>query len=183
MVIKKEILIISILYLVSRLFYLGSGGFILKNKGFIKENWEKNYHLERINSPFIEAQYRWDAPWYIFISERGYEVNKSSPEYKKWGNIPFSAGFLPLFPYLIKFFKTFFGSYELSGIFLSFIFGFTATLSFYFLILKYLPERALFSTLLFLFFPPSIFISLPYPEGFFLTLLFLFFISLEKNFK
>lgn len=180
---KKELIILIFLYLISRVFYFSSGGIILKKKGFVKENYERNFHLERKNSAYIEAFYRWDAPWYLYISENGYKKNPDSPEAKKWKNIPFSAGFLPLFPYFIKFFKIIFGSYEISGIFLSFIFGLTSIISFYFLIRKYIPDSAFFSSLLFMFFPSSIFISLPYAEGLFLTLLFLFFLSLENNYK
>jgi len=179
---KKELKILIVLYLITRIFYFFSGGFILKKVGFLKENYEKNYHLQRKMSAWVEAFYRWDAPWYLYISENGYKENKEAPEAKKWKDIPFSAGFLPLFPYFIKFFKIFFPSYEFAGIFLSFLFGLTSIVSFYFLIKKFLPSSAFHSTLLFMFFPPSIFLSLPYPEGLFLTILFLFFLSLEKEF-
>lgn len=179
---KKELKILILIYLITRIFYFFSGGYILKKVGFLKENYEKNYHLERKNSAWVEALYRWDAPWYLYIAEKGYKENREAPEAKRWKDIPFSAGFLPLFPYFIKFFKLFFSSYELAGIFLSFIFGLTSIISFYFLIKKFLPDSAFTSTLIFLFFPPSIFLSLPYPEGLFLTLLFLFFLSLEKDF-
>lgn len=182
MKLKKEILILFLLYFLTRFFYFSTGGFILKNKGFVKENYDKNYHLERSNSTWVEAFYRWDAPWYLYISENGYKINKNSPEFKKWVDIPFSAGFLPLFPYTIKFFKIFFGSFEISGIILSFLFGFSAFISFYFLIKKYIKDYAFFATLFFMFFPTSIFISLPYAEGLFLTLLFLFLLSIENNF-
>lgn len=180
---KKEILILVIVYIISRIIYTYSGGIFIKKIGFIKENYEKNYHLERKNKAWIEALYRWDAPWYIFIAEKGYRQNQNSPEFKKWKNIPFSAGFLPLFPYFIKFFKSFFSSYEIAGFFLSFLFGLISVLTFYFLISFYLPSSAFYSSLLFLFYPPSIFISLPYAEGLFLTLLFLFFLSYQKNFS
>lgn len=179
---KKELSVLIFIYLITRIFYISTGGTILKKKGFLKENYERNYHLERKNSAFIEALYRWDAPWYLYVAEKGYKQNLSSPEAKKWKDVPFSAGFLPLFPYLIKFFKQFLGSYEISGIFLSFIFGLTSIISFYFLIKKYIPDSAFFSSLIFIFYPPSIFLSLPYAEGLFLTLLFLFFLSLEKEF-
>lgn len=169
---KKSLIILTCAYVASRLILLSLAGMFLSSSGFVKENWEGNLHLERSNPARIEALYRWDACWYLEIAEFGYTSMRDHIEDKKFGAIPFSAGFFPLFPYAMRALRPLAGSYELAGIAAGFVFGYFAILGFYLLARSALDDGdALKAALLLLFFPSSIFLSLPFSEGLFIAAL------------
>jgi hypothetical protein len=181
---KKPIILLTLLYIALRLPLLGLAGYVLKSHGFIKENYEGNLHLERTNPAWVEALYRWDAVWYIEISENGYRAAPGEQGDRKWKGIPFSAGFFPLFPYAIRALAWVVGSAEISGIALGFLFGYAAVAGLFYLARSLLDEADAFrAAVLFLVFPPSLFTSLPFSEGLFTALLCLSFLALRRGFS
>lgn len=180
---KKHLIILATAYITSRLILLLLAGVFLTTSGFVKENWEGNLHLERRNAARIEALYRWDACWYLEIAEHGYTSTRGHVEDKKFGAIPFSAGFFPLFPYAMRALKPLLGSYELAGITAGFIFGYLAIIGLYLLARSALGDGdALRASLLFLFFPSSIFLSLPFSEGLFIAALCFGLLAMARGF-
>ena len=180
---KRPIILLTLLYVVLRLPLLGLAGYVLRMQGFVKENYEGNLHLERVNPAWIEALYRWDAAWYIEIAEHGYRTAPGTQGDRQWKGIPFSAGFFPMFPYAERALAVLTGSPEIAGILLGIVFGYAALVGLFYLARSVLEEWDAFrAALLFLVFPPSLFTSLPFSEGMFITLMCLSFWALQKAF-
>jgi hypothetical protein len=180
---KKPLLILTSAYVASRLILLFLAGVFLSSSGYVRENWEGNLHLERSNPAWIEALYRWDACWYLEIAEFGYTSTRGHLEDQKFGAVPFSAGFFPLFPYAIQALKPLAGTYEIAGILAGLLGGWLAVAGLFLLARSALDEDTAFrAALLLLFFPSSLFLSLPFSEGFFLGFLCLGFLAMQKNF-
>jgi hypothetical protein len=180
---KKPIILLTLLYIALRLPLLGLAGYILRTQGFVKENYGHNLHLERVNPAWIESLYRWDAAWYIEITEHGYRYATGTQGDSQWKGLPFSAGFFPLFPYAEKVLGFFTGSTEIAGILLGFLFGYAALAGLFYLARSVLDEGDAFrAAVLFLVFPPSLFTSLPFSEGLFIALLCFSFWALQKGF-
>jgi hypothetical protein len=180
---KRPLLLLSALYLGSRLLLLGLAGVFLSSFGFVRENWEGNLHLQRSNPAAVEALYRWDACWYLEVAQFGYTAARGHREDLKLGAIPFSAGFFPLFPYAIRALEAILGSYEAAGVLAGLFGGWLAVAGLFLLARSALEERLAFrASLLLLFFPSSIFLSLPFSEGWFLGLVCLGLLALRRNF-
>jgi len=181
---KKQLLILTAAYIASRLILLILAGVFLSSFGFMRENWDGNLHLERRNPAWVEALYRWDACWYLEIAEYGYTATRGHREDRRLGAIPFSAGFFPLTPYAVKALKPLAGSYELAGIAAGLAGGWLAIAGLFLLARSALGEDTAFrAALLLLCFPSSIFLSLPFSEGWFLGLLCLGFLALQTHFS
>lgn len=180
---KRSLIILSCAYAASRLILFALAGVFLSSSGFVRENWEGNLHLERHNPAWIEALYRWDACWYLEIAEFGYTSTRGHVEDKKFGAIPFSAGFFPLFPYAMRVLRPLAGSFELAGIAAGFMFGYLAITGFFLLARSALADgEALRASLLLLCFPSSIFLSLPFSEGLFIAALCFGLLALARGF-
>lgn len=109
----------------------------------------------------------WDSGHYVAIAERGY-------------NFPQQA-FFPLWPLMIKIFS-FISGFYMASFLLSFIFGLTTFVLFYFLAVRLIGKTsAKYALILFASFPSTMFLHAGYTEGLFLTLTLLSFLMLEKK--
>lgn len=173
---------IAALYTVSRVLLVVVGVIALKSMGMVSHNYSRNLHLEENRSAVIEVCYRWDAVWYLDIAKNGYTAQQNHPQYRRWLNtkIPFSAGFFPLLPFLLRGLHLLLPSWEIAGILMGFLVGLGVCLLLYDELRARLKESSAQRIVcLFIFFPASLFVSLPFAEG----LLMLGFLFLVRGFR
>ncbi|MDX2161897.1 MAG: mannosyltransferase family protein [bacterium] len=107
----------------------------------------------------IDAWYRWDTGWYLFIAHQGYSVNADAIIYP------------PLYPALIRLFAPVFGGdYLLSAIVISSVAAFFALLLLYKIAAALCGEPvARWTILLFITYPAAFFLMAGYTESLFLA--------------
>lgn len=117
---------------------------------------------------FLSWTTYWDAGHYLGIATQGYHYPQQA--------------FFPLWPLLIKIFSFITNSFNNASFILSFIFGLSTFVLFYFLAVRLIGKtNAKLALVLFASFPSTMFLLAGYTEGLFLTLTLLSFLMLEKK--
>jgi hypothetical protein len=130
-----------------------------------------NFTHPRASSPLFDLWARWDAEWYLAIAEGGYDYTIQDPfQASRYPYQP-TAGFLPLYPLLIRLLTPLAGSGVAAGWWISNL----SLLGFLFVWFGSLREEiggaaARRALAYFLFLPASIFCSAVYAESLFLLL-------------
>jgi hypothetical protein len=134
-------------------------------------------YMKGINFPYGLCQ--WDCGWYLSIIQNGYDSVPHGYQYGNAANWPF----FPLFPTIVYLFKILI---PVNSIIASLIINNSIFLLFIILLYFYMEtlvdyKRALNGVLAFCFFPFTLYLSVPYTEALYLTLLLVGIISLKKR--
>ena len=117
----------------------------------------------------LEIWARWDSEWYLLIAERGYDVVSLPTQFGLRTDPTFTAGFLPLYPVLIRALTPIFGGVG-AGLVISNLALFAALLLLHRLVRFEVDGEtgevaAMFSCVALLVFPSSLFLSAVYAES------------------
>jgi hypothetical protein len=113
----------------------------------------------------------WDADWYLLIADRGYDALEAEPSLAPRNSPDDTAGFFPLFPWLVRALSLVTGGSVLAGLLVSNL----ALLCFLFLLYSWTASRCgdaagRGACVAVCTFPTSLFLSAPYSESLFLAL-------------
>ncbi len=130
-----------------------------------------NYTHPRHPSPLFDSWARWDSEWYLAIAEGGYGLTLEDPLQRARYPYQPTAGFFPLYPWLIRVLTPLFGSGVAAGWWVS-----NLSLPVFLLLWHRMgrddlgPAPALRAVAFFLCLPASLFCSAVYAESVFLLL-------------
>jgi hypothetical protein len=133
----------------------------------------------------LEIWARWDSEWYLLIAERGYDVVSLPTQLGLRTDPTFTAGFLPLYPVLIRALTPIFGGVG-AGLVISNLALFAALLLLHRLVRFEVDGEtgevaAMFSCVALLVFPSSLFLSAVYAESLYLALSIGVFLSARQG--
>jgi hypothetical protein len=136
-------------------------------------------------SSSLEIWARWDSEWYLLIAERGYDVGSLRTQYGLQTDPEATAGFLPLYPTLIRALAPVCGSVG-AGVIISNLALFAVVILLYRLVrLEFDGDSgevaALASCVALLVFPSSLFLSAVYAESLYLALSLGVFYAARRN--
>src|SRR6185369_16249044 len=136
------------------------------------ETYRSTIHWPRESEPVLGSHFAtWDGSHYLYLSEIGY--SKGAP----------ACAFYPLWPLTIRWFSVFTGgSHLIAGILLANVFSLVAWMIFYHVVSERFGEPvALWSLVLLIAFPGSLFYQFIYTEPIFFLLVMLLWFGLEKE--
>lgn len=123
-------------------------------------------------TPLLEMWARWDAEWYLFIANHGYDVTPLPSAQLTWPGEAL-AGFLPLYPMMVRLVAPVFGLVG-GALFISNLSLAVAVWLLFRLVRRELGDdaepAALVATATMLTFPTTLFLSAAYPESTFVAL-------------